>query len=50
MIKNANNKSQAAYQLRMNVVFDYMEKQLDYALSIESLSQQANFPPFHFHK
>ena len=46
----ANNKSQAAYQLRMNVVFDYIEQHIDDSLSIESLSQQANFSPFHFHR
>ncbi len=50
MNKTADNKSQAAYQLRMNVVFDYIEQHLDDSLSIESLSQQANFSPFHFHR
>jgi AraC family transcriptional regulator len=50
MNKTANNKAQAAYQLRMNVVFDYIEQHIDDSLSIESLSQQANFSPFHFHR
>jgi len=34
----------------MQVVFDYIENHLDDSLSIEILSQEANFSPFHFHR
>ena len=48
MNKTNDYNSQAAYQHRMQLVLDYIENHLDDSLSLESLSQQANFSPFHF--
>jgi AraC family transcriptional regulator len=50
MNKTNDYNPQAAYQRRMQVVFDYIEHHLDDSLSLETLSQQANFSPFHFHR
>lgn len=50
MNKTNDYNPQAAYQRRMQVVFDYIENHLDDSLCLETLSQQANFSPFHFHR
>jgi len=39
-----------AYAARFSRVFDYIEKHLDEELTVESLSQVANFSKFHFHR
>ena len=38
------------YAQRFNQVFDYIEKHLDDALSVEDLSRVAHFSKFHFHR
>jgi AraC family transcriptional regulator len=38
------------YAARFRRVFDYIERHLDEALTVESLSQVANFSRFHFHR
>lgn len=50
MNKTNDDNPQAAYQHRIQLVFDYIEHHLDDSLSLEHLSQQANFSPFHFHR
>jgi AraC family transcriptional regulator len=42
--------TQDSYQQRMNLVLEHIENHLDEKLSIELLSQLANFSPFHFHR
>lgn len=44
------DSSQTTYQQRMEVVLNFIEEHLDENLSIEQLSQQASFSPFHFHR
>lgn len=44
------DSSQTIYQQRMEVVLEHIEKNLNEDLSLEQLSQQANFSPFHFHR
>lgn len=39
-----------AYAARFRRVFDYIEKHLDDELSVERLSEVANFSKFHFHR
>lgn len=39
-----------AYAARFRRVFNYIEKNLDTALTVETLSQVANFSRFHFHR
>lgn len=39
-----------AYAARFNKVLDYIESHLDELLSVEQLSQVANFSKFHFHR
>jgi len=39
-----------AYAARFRRVFDYIEKHLDDALTVERLSEVANFSKFHFHR
>lgn len=38
------------YQARINRVIDYIDSHLDEQLSLEKLSEIANFSPFHFHR
>jgi AraC family transcriptional regulator len=38
------------YAKRFNMVFDFIERHLDDTLSLEQLSEVANFSPFHFHR
>lgn len=38
------------YAIRFNRVFDFIDQHLDEALSVEQLSQVANFSKFHFHR
>jgi AraC family transcriptional regulator len=38
------------YSARINRVIDYIETNLDQALSLETLAGVANFSPFHFHR
>ena len=40
----------AAYARRFKRVFDHIDRHLDEALSVERLSQVANFSKFHFHR
>lgn len=40
----------AAYQQRFEKVFDHIHRHLDEPLSVEALSQVANFSKFHFHR
>ncbi|OHX11497.1 AraC family transcriptional regulator [Chromobacterium sphagni] len=39
-----------AYAGRFNRVFDYIERHLDDPLTLEQLSEIANFSPYHFHR
>ena len=39
-----------AYEMRFDRVFDYIDKHLDRSLTIDELSQQANFSRFHFQR
>jgi AraC family transcriptional regulator len=45
-----NDRKAKAYAARFNKVLDYIEAHLDEALSVEQLSQVANFSKFHFHR
>jgi AraC family transcriptional regulator len=38
------------YATRFNKVFDYIDQNLGHALTVELLSQVANFSPYHFHR
>ena len=38
------------YIRRVNIVIDFVEKNLDKDLSLEFLSDKAYFSPFHFHR
>lgn len=42
--------SRQEYIKRINAVIEYVEKNLDRDLSIETLSEKAFFSPFHFHR
>jgi len=44
------NPSQKEYISRINKVIDYVEAHLDEELSLEVLSEVANFSPYHFHR
>lgn len=46
----ASDDSVVVYAKKMQQVFDYINNHLDEALSVEILSQQANFSKFHFHR
>lgn len=46
----AKEKYRKEYINRINRVIDYIEKNLDGDLSLESLSREALFSPFHFHR
>jgi len=43
-------KNTDAYAKRFNRVFDHIEQHLKDALTVEQLSEVANFSPFHFHR
>ena len=45
-----NDSKAAAYARRFDKVFDYIDRHLDEALSVERLSRVANFSKFHFHR
>ncbi|AUP81131.1 AraC family transcriptional regulator [Flavivirga eckloniae] len=45
-----NNDTNKTYINRTNIVIDYIEKNLDKELSLDLLSQKANYSPFHFHR
>jgi len=45
-----NESTARAYAEKFNKVFDYIEKHLDEDLSVERLSQVANFSKYHFHR
>jgi len=45
-----NTAKTRAYAERFNRVFDYIDKHLDEDLSVEHLSQVANFSKYHFHR
>jgi len=44
------NKYQKEYIHRINKVIDFIENNLDQELSLEKLSEVANFSPLHFHR
>jgi len=44
------NKYQKEYIYRINRVIDYIEKNIDSELTLEKLSEVANFSQFHFHR
>jgi AraC family transcriptional regulator len=44
------NKYQKEYIHRINSVIDYIENHIDQDLSLETVSEVANFSPFHFHR
>lgn len=45
-----NQSREDLYRERFNKVFDYIDRHLDEALSVEQLSQIAHFSKFHFHR
>ncbi|MBI1423208.1 MAG: helix-turn-helix domain-containing protein [Gammaproteobacteria bacterium] len=45
-----NESTANAYARRFNKVFDYIDKHLDEDLSVEGLSEVANFSKYHFHR
>ena len=44
------NETRREYLKRINIVLDFIEKNLDTDLSLENLSQKAHYSPFHFHR
>lgn len=44
------NETRQEYLKRVNFVLDYIENNLDFELSLECLSQKANYSPYHFHR
>lgn len=44
------NETRREYIKRVNLVVDFIERNLDENLSLESLSEKAHFSPFHFHR
>ncbi len=44
------NESRPEYLKRINFVLDFIEKNLDADLSLEYLSEKANYSPYHFHR
>ena len=44
------NKTREEYIKRINFVLDFIEKNLESDLSLESLSQKANYSTYHFHR
>jgi len=45
-----NKTASAAYAMRIDRVFDYIDKHLFEPLSVDELSKQANFSRFHFQR
>ena len=45
-----NTRLLSVYRGRINAVIDYIEKHISEALTLEELSQVANFSKFHFHR
>lgn len=45
-----NESTASSYAKRFDAVFDFIDKHLDEDLSVERLSQVANFSKFHFHR
>ena len=48
--ETANLRLLALYQGRINAVIDYIEQHISEPLTLEELSQVANFSKFHFHR
>lgn len=44
------NETRREYLKRMNIVIDFIEKNLEVNLSLELLAEKANYSPFHFHR
>ncbi len=47
---NINEASRQEYIARINRVMDYIDKHIDSNLNLSTLSNIANFSPFHFHR
>lgn len=45
-----HSETRVDYKIRINKVFDYIEKNLDADLSLSTVSEIAFFSPFHFHR
>ena len=45
-----NDITKDEYTARINRVLDYIEANIDTALSLETLAGVAHFSPFHFHR
>ncbi len=45
-----HNDKTDAYVKRFNQVFNYIERHLDEPLTLEQLSEVANFSRYHFHR
>ena len=50
MEDGATRKGRPDYARRINRVLDYIDKHLDEALTVDVLSEVANFSKFHFHR
>ncbi len=44
------NETRQEYLKRINFILDFIENNLDTYLSLENLSQKANYSPYHFHR
>ena len=49
-MRGENMSKASAYEARFNRVFDYIDKHLGEVLTVELLSQVANFSKYHFHR
>ncbi len=49
-MEEALNKTRQEYIKRINVVLDFIERNLDSHLSLEQLSQKAHYSSYHFHR
>ncbi len=49
-MKDDFNSTRAEYIKRITFVLDFMEKNLEADLSLESLSKKAHYSPYHFHR
>ncbi|TCC96986.1 AraC family transcriptional regulator [Pedobacter hiemivivus] len=49
-MKTQIDKTRLEYIKRINDVLDYVEKNLDSALSLEHISERGNYSSFHFHR
>ncbi len=47
---NTKNKKRSEYISRINKVLDYIEKNLDKDLSLDTIAQSASFSKYHFHR